>query len=262
MNLLSDVAILLQTLSSPPPPFQDFPRDSFGNPIVTPTRVACPRNQEVEVMPATALGTDVYVQSSPEMSFTPPRDQRGQTGAGLAATSYGGSMLIKRTVGQSTDACGINLPVKKKRHRLKNFVCPNPSCGKAFVDNAHLRDHMISHSGQKKFECLRCGKLFARQSSMKSHQRVHTGEKPYVCELCGKAYASKGGIKLHKASHTGIRPFLCTHAGCGKTFIVAQQLRKHKRQHLKLTTEVAKNGSEGREEGGEGEAWQRKPTSE
>jgi hypothetical protein len=134
---------------------------------------------------------------------------------------------------------------KKKRVRLKNFVCSDPSCGKAFADNAHLRDHMLSHTGTKSFSCEECGKFFARKTSLKAHQRIHTGEKPFACEQCGKAYASRGGLKLHKVVHTGIRPFFCEIPGCNKTFAVAQQLKKHASRHKQLEGfETPKSGKE------------------
>jgi hypothetical protein len=128
-------------------------------------------------------------------------------------------------------------PLKKKRTRLKNFVCSDPCCGKAFADNAHLKDHMLIHSGKKNFSCTDCGKRFARTSSLKSHLRVHTGEKPFVCEHCGKAYASRGGLKMHTVSHTGVRPFSCAFPGCNKQFATSQQVKKHALRHKKIQTQ-------------------------
>ncbi|KAE8229938.1 hypothetical protein CF326_g5077 [Tilletia indica] len=60
-----------------------------------------------------------------------------------------------------------------------------------------------SSSGAAKYECTWCGKRFSRPSSLKIHYHSHTGEKPYVCD----------------------------EAGCGRTFSVQSNLRRHQRGH-------------------------------
>lgn len=58
---------------------------------------------------------------------------------------------------------------KRVRPRLKNFVCTFPNCGKAFMDNAHLRDHLLVHSKRKDLKCPQCDKKYARQSALNTH---------------------------------------------------------------------------------------------
>ncbi|KAF0719989.1 Aste57867_640 [Aphanomyces stellatus] len=89
------------------------------------------------------------------------------------------------------------------RPRMRNFQCPHPGCGKSFTDNAHLRDHMFVHTGEKNLRCPDCDKCFARVASLRSHRRVHTGERPFVCleEGCGKRYASRAALRMHSSLH-------------------------------------------------------------
>ena len=70
-------------------------------------------------------------------------------------------------------------------------------CGKAFLINEYLRQHMIRHkirSGdlteeararyelQKKKPCEICGRIFTDPSSLRRHLNTHRGIKPYSCE--------------------------------------------------------------------------------
>lgn len=109
---------------------------------------------------------------------------------------------------QEEDTLIAPLPVAKKRkkntaHRLRNFLCMHPECGKSFADNAHLRDHTVVHTGEKNLSCSVCGKTFARLSTLHDHQRVHTGEKPYACSTpgCFKRYSSRAALRFHVAVH-------------------------------------------------------------
>ncbi|CAI5724649.1 unnamed protein product [Peronospora effusa] len=108
-------------------------------------------------------------------------------------------------------------PTRKRKRiigamRMRNFLCMHPGCDKSFADSAHLRDHTVVHTGEKKLSCSICQKLFARASTLQEHIRVHTGEKPYVCihPGCTKRYSSRAAMRFHRTTHT---PFFTAEQG-------------------------------------------------
>lgn len=48
-----------------------------------------------------------------------------------------------------------------------------------FFQVAHLRAHVLIHTGEKPYPCDICGTHFRHLQTLKSHMRIHTGEKPY-----------------------------------------------------------------------------------
>ncbi|EEY57499.1 uncharacterized protein PITG_00050 [Phytophthora infestans T30-4] len=128
-------------------------------------------------------------------------------------------------------------PTRKRKRipgamRMRNFLCMHPGCGKSFTDSAHLRDHTVVHTGEKKLSCPTCNKLFARASTLQEHIRVHTGEKPYVCGVpgCSKCYSSRAAMRFHRSTHTApATPFVCQE--CGKHFRVRELLMAHLKVH-------------------------------
>ncbi|KAJ8525738.1 hypothetical protein ON010_g15376 [Phytophthora cinnamomi] len=151
--------------------------------------------------------------------------------------------------------------------RMRNFLCMHPGCGKSFTDSAHLRDHTVVHTGEKKLSCPTCNKLFARASTLQEHIRVHTGEKPYVCGVpgCSKRYASRAAMRFHRSTHVPLTayapgqgsaagidanvnpsplvltapltPFACQE--CGKHFRVRELLMAHLKVHAAHRTAAA-----------------------
>ncbi|KAI0081234.1 hypothetical protein K474DRAFT_1413364 [Panus rudis PR-1116 ss-1] len=60
-----------------------------------------------------------------------------------------------------------------------------------------------SSSGQHRYECSYCGKGFTRPSSLKIHINTHTGEKPYTCpfEGCGRSFSVQSNMRRHARVH-------------------------------------------------------------
>ena len=159
------------------------------------------------------------------------------------------------SVDQSKHICSVCKKYFAKSEHLRNHMITHTGershncdqCGKAFFQDAHLKSHMLIHKGTLPYSCNLCKKSFRQNPHLKIHIMTHTGEKPYTCEECGKCFARKNAFKEHKLSHTGERPETCPK--CSKTFISRQSLKKHLYTHNKLGSKVCtlcgKNISQG-----------------
>lgn len=71
-------------------------------------------------------------------------------------------------------------------------------------------------------------------------QDVHYSSTPstspmkYECEYCKKGFTRPSSLKIHINSHTGEKPFVCTFEGCGRSFSVLSNMRRHARVHAEL----------------------------
>lgn len=69
----------------------------------------------------------------------------------------------------------------EKRHLLsvKLIIRLDSDWSFCVLQVAHLRAHVLIHTGEKPYPCEICGTRFRHLQTLKSHLRIHTGEKPY-----------------------------------------------------------------------------------
>ncbi|XP_054566071.1 zinc finger imprinted 2 [Eptesicus fuscus] len=100
-------------------------------------------------------------------------------------------------------------------------------CGRAFVQHAHLRQHLQAHEaararppapprrrthliryrqthdyvGARAHQCCDCSRAFRQSSQLVSHYRTHAHERPFQCRLCGKCFSRPSQLTQHYQLH-------------------------------------------------------------
>jgi len=96
----------------------------------------------------------------------------------------------------SVDLVRPDLPKELDSRYTKSDFWPCGICGKVFKKD-YLRKHKTLHT-ESAAKCDICGKKFVHESHLKNHIRTHTGEKPYKCQDCGISFRQKGQLKRHR----------------------------------------------------------------
>ena len=54
---------------------------------------------------------------------------------------------------------------------------------------------------EKRFSCSLCGRKFLAQAHLNDHMKIHTGELPFKCMFCGRPFRHKSGLNSHHKRH-------------------------------------------------------------
>ena len=101
--------------------------------------------------------------------------------------------------------------VSKNTKNTKKYQCD--ICFKELTGSYNLSVHMMTHRGEKPFECQSCGMNFTRKYDMLRHvKKIHENirpvkEKPHQCEYCEKAFENMYQLTRHLRSHTNEKPY-------------------------------------------------------
>lgn len=70
-------------------------------------------------------------------------------------------------------------------------------CSYTTYSTAHIKRHMLTHSGKRPYECSVCHKTFRQNEHLKIHFFTHTGERPFSCQNCGRSFLTKQNCQTH-----------------------------------------------------------------
>lgn len=103
-------------------------------------------------------------------------------------------------------------------------------CGKTFINKSWLKSHMLSHSGDKPYNCTQCDYKSASQTNLSVHQAIHSKNRPFKCQQCDKTFPWQSLLNRHlRRTHASDKPFACSF--CDKKFTVNGLLQMHIRTH-------------------------------
>lgn len=113
-----------------------------------------------------------------------------------------------------------------------------PICFIRYTVRRSLKNHIMSHTHKRPFQCTLCPMAFAHKMWRRNHmarEHPHTAARLdpslltgiHKCPLCNYT-ESPSNLKSHFVVHTNERPYVCVH--CGKDFTQVSNCKRHVRK--------------------------------
>lgn len=126
---------------------------------------------------------------------------------GSAFTSTASVNNLQPLVQQQQIQPVFSITTLPEKPQNMHIIKPSPTkaarkSAQASALNGGENDHSAyTDDGKKKLVCTYCGKVFMKNFDLQQHLRSHTGEKPFQCVVCGRPFAQKSNVKKHMATH-------------------------------------------------------------
>ncbi|KYM89288.1 Ras-responsive element-binding protein 1 [Atta colombica] len=162
----------------------------------------------------------------------------------VASTSGNNSGSEKSDSMNSLNSGNDSSPNKKKKKKKKSAysMAPNrvscPYCDRQFPWTSSLRRHILTHTGQKPYQCIHCSHHFTTKSNCDRHllrkhkakankmRRVRNSSSPDV-QVVASSSSSSNGSNTFSMRNVPERPFKC-HQCPSSTFATLGNLKKHR----------------------------------
>ncbi|XP_011640258.1 ras-responsive element-binding protein 1 [Pogonomyrmex barbatus] len=169
----------------------------------------------------------------------------------VASTSGNNSGSEKSDSMNSLNSGNDSSPNKKKKKKKKSAysMAPNrvtcPYCERQFPWSSSLRRHILTHTGQKPYQCMHCSHHFTTKSNCDRHllrkhkakankmRRARNSSSPDVQVVASSS--SSNGSNTFSMRNVPERPFKC-HQCPSSTFATLGNLKKHRSSKHRKTT--------------------------
>ncbi|KAH8107917.1 hypothetical protein BXZ70DRAFT_21530 [Cristinia sonorae] len=144
-----------------------------------------------------------------------PEDNRSATQTGHARNTSNTRYTVPgqtlppqyNQYGHSSQAQGSNYPYTPQSSMARHPSLQAPGSSSSGLSQApDMTSQATANATAQphRYECTYCGKGFTRPSSLKIHINTHTGEKPYICpfEGCGRSFSVQSNMRRHARVHT------------------------------------------------------------
>ena len=101
--------------------------------------------------------------------------------------------------------------VESDHPELMDKVCPYVCkfCSKKFTAPLNLRNHMLIHKNDRKFQCDLCDYSSVRKQDLNKHKRVIHSINQIECRYCDEKFNDEKSLKNHVNKHLGKKDFKC-----------------------------------------------------
>lgn len=101
------------------------------------------------------------------------------------------------------DECGIkfdsNFLLSKHMKSHKSSRHPCKQCGKVFLTQVQMQEHIERVHYEKTIKCTKCDKMFSTEKILKQHDKLH--HVAAMCKLCFIQFPSKNALRSHIDKH-------------------------------------------------------------
>lgn len=114
-------------------------------------------------------------------------------------------------------------------------------CQTSFKRRSHLEDHVLSHTGEVRYNCKDCGAKYAKSKSLIRHRKLAHSALPltakivnktgltggeFQCKYCPKSFKHRPSLNFHVKCHYDVLPHVCEI--CDARFANEKGLQVHK----------------------------------
>ncbi|XP_039312324.1 ras-responsive element-binding protein 1 isoform X1 [Solenopsis invicta] len=173
---------------------------------------------------------------------------------GPVASTSGNNSGSEKSDSMNSLNSGNDSPSNKKKKKKKKSaysMAPNrvvcPYCERQFPWTSSLRRHILTHTGQKPYQCIHCSHHFTTKSNCDRHllrkhkakankmRRARNSSSPDV-QVVASSSSSSNGSNTFSMRNVPERPFKC-HQCPSSTFATLGNLKKHRSsKHRKIVS--------------------------